>query len=1324
MEDLKQYIREQNTKGKHLNDTTFKFQILTWHAQDEEAPDAEDDEELEYKIYMFGCDEQGRNVCIQIKDYTPYFYVKVPEHLQKIWSTFQTKELETQLSKRFRKGFKKAELCNRINIKGFTNLKKDKYLKLIFSNEKSYKFAKYYFRPINKTTKRVDEQKLPRILKIDREPLEFKIFEHNIEPYFRFCHKKDIPMAGWVEIPTNKLTEPSEYLSLCQIEHHVSWKHVSACNEEQQNNVSPFMVASFDIECVSKNRKSFPDPANPDDVIFQIGTTFYREGSGKMLKHVLTIGSKKDNYKCDPVDDVLIEIFNNERDLLKRWLTLIKNTSPDIITGYNIYNFDWSYINKRAKITKCDQELQMLSRLVSVPAKMENIKFESSAYGTNYWHFVRIPGITNVDLHKIIKRDHKLESYKLNDVAFYFNGENKEDLSPEELFKCVDGSAKDMAKAVKYNAKDTELVASLMQKLWILTKNISAANVSYIPLNYLEIKGQGIKIKSVTLHKCKKYDVVVPTADFNEECEDSFTGATVLEAKPGAYFDPIAGLDFASLYPSLMIANNLCPSTIVYEDKYLNLPDLEYFNVEWEDNNGKQCKAVYVQNVKGIIPSILEEFWGERKKYKKLMKGAKDKMTYNILNGIQLAIKVVMNSFYGILGASFGDLSERNIASTVTATGRAALKQAKYYAEKWYDCEVKYGDSVTGYTPVYLLIGNKLVITQIDKIESLTHNKWKKCADGEKEYLELTNIYTWSDDGWTKLERLIRHRLHPSKKIIRVLTHTGMVDVTDDHSLITNNNEIVSPKEINTNTRLLHKSLPTNPTETNNISTAEARIYGFFFGDGSCGTYDCPSGVKSAWNLNNSDLSMLKNYKQLCSEVYPELEWVIMDTMKSSGVYKLAPKGNKYGELVQFINNYRNETYLDKCKIIPSKIINSSLEIKEAFLEGLYDADGSKKDGFIRIDQKNQISAAQIKWLLDELGFNTSINTRADKPNVFRINGCITKMRKPINQVKKIDIIPYVGYVYDFTTVNHHFSAGVGNIVVHNTDSIYVKFNTNKKGREHFEEVFKIADEAAKRISDTFKKPMELEFEKIMYPFIMYQKKRYATVIWTNPNKYDYIDYKGIAVTRRDFCGFVRDRASEILEKLLLHKIYEFDFENPQENIDLAFNHAADIINRLLTGRVPIKELFISRSLRDNYKNENIPHVALVKKMKERDPNNVPQIGDRVRYVFVQTDKPAKTQAEKVEDPDYVIRNGIPLDYYYYYEHQLKSTMESVLSNLGLDLDKFFGEYEKQYKPVFTKWGSKTAKELAETNGLTLEDFPKGSKVKKEDVLKKLKETK
>ena len=118
-------------------------------------------------------------------------------------------------------------------------------------------------------------------------------------------------------------------------------------------------------------------------------------------------------------------------------------------------------------------------------------------------------------------------------------------------------------------------------------------------------------------------------------------------------------------------------------------------------------------------------------------------------------------------------------------------------------------------------------------------------------------------------------------------------------------------------------------------------------------------------------------------------------------------------------------------------------------------------------------------------------------------------------------------YVYDLETEDGTFQAGYGDIILKNTDSIYTIFNGYDMSPEHIKEsmkkIFEVSIEAAKMISDTFPDPMELEFEKVMFPFILASKKRYAALIWTNPDKPDYVDIKGLQSVRRDNCPFVRE---------------------------------------------------------------------------------------------------------------------------------------------------------------------------------------------------------
>lgn len=395
---------------------------------------------------------------------------------------------------------------------------------------------------------------------------------------------------------------------------------------------------------------------------------------------------------------------------------------------------------------------------------------------------------------------------------------------------------------------------------------------------------------------------------------------------------------------------------------------------------------------------------------------------------------------------------------------------------------VVYGDSVAGYTPCIVRANGYVAVTTFE----LLANNYGNCAwmemESGKESCELRGVDVWSDLGWTPMERVIRHRA--CKPMVRVVTHTGVVDVTADHSLLRPDGTPVSPSQVTIGEALMHANLPElehNPMASP-ISPDEARVLGFFFGDGSAGVYQCPSGPKASWALNNSDMLLLEEYKALCQAVYPAYDWRIMPTLDSSGVYKLAPRGGGYGSVVALTTTYRQRMYSGRSKIIPMEILTANKAVREAFLRGMYDADGDKAPGRYSIDQKSQLSAAHIYLLASSLGFQTSVNSRADKPDIFRmIISRTCSLRKPADIIKKVYPIDScdTDYVYDVTTANHHFSAGIGRLVVHNTDSVMCILDLGADNRQNMTAHFEAAAKLASDISATFPPPVELEFEKV-----------------------------------------------------------------------------------------------------------------------------------------------------------------------------------------------------------------------------------------------------
>ena len=596
--------------------------------------------------------------------------------------------------------------------------------------------------------------------------------------------------------------------------------------------------------------------------------------------------------------------------------------------------------------------------------------------------------------------------------------------------------------------------------------------------------------------------------------------------------------------------------------------------------------------------------------------------------------------------------------------------------------EYIYGDSVTNYTPIYIKVDNSIDIITIEELANkYGNNNWIICKEPgkqEKEFCELKNVETWSDKGWTKLHRVIRHKLASHKKIMRILTHNGLVDVTDDHSLIKKDGKEISPKDVEIGTELLHNKLVLNENENEYISEDEAKIMGFFFGDGSCGEYNCPSGKKSSWALNNSSMDIINKYLELCKKVYSSFDWVVMPTLKSSGVYKISPRCNKYASISDFVRNYRSRLYYEKSKIIPKEILNSNLNIRIAFFEGLYDADGDKdKNGYTRIDQKNQISASYICLLGASLGYSTSINNRKDKPNIYRITMTKLQQRKNPNAIKKIQDVVYEGYVYDLTTDNHHFAAGIGDMIVHNTDSVFFTFNLQTpdgqpiRGKEALEITIEIAQEAGHLASKFLKGPHDLEYEKTFMPFCLLSKKRYVGMLYeTDPNKGKRKEM-GIVLKRRDNAPIVKDIYGGIIDILM-----------KKQNISEAIDFLKSCLQNIVDENYPMDKLIITKSLRSGYKNpQSIAHKVLADRITARDPGNKPGPGDRIPFVYISTNDKKALQGDKIETPNFITENKLKIDYSFYITNQIMKPVQQVFA---LVLEKIWQMQNK--KPKLNKF--------------------------------------
>jgi len=338
-----------------------------------------------------------------------------------------------------------------------------------------------------------------------------------------------------------------------------------------------------------------------------------------------------------------------------------------------------------------------ISRVLGKNATMKEATFTSSAFGTRKDMETTICGRLVFDMIKYMRRNHKFSSYTLNAVSAHFLGQQKEDVHYSIISDLQNGTPDDRRRLAVYCIKDALLPQRLMDKLYCIVNYIEMARVTGVPLDYLNSRGQQIKVVSMLLRKCrKKGDLIIPTPKRGQNAGDSsFEGATVLEPKKGFYKDPIATLDFASLYPSIMQAHNLCYSTLLTHAQTKNLDESQYTKTP----NGHYFVNQTVRQ--GILPEILGELLSARKRAKKDMKAATDPMTKSVMNGRQLALKISANSVYGFTGATVGQLPCLQISSSVTAFGRVMIDNTKNMVETQYtlangypaDAIVIYGDT-------------------------------------------------------------------------------------------------------------------------------------------------------------------------------------------------------------------------------------------------------------------------------------------------------------------------------------------------------------------------------------------------------------------------------------------------------------------------------------------------------------------------------------------------------------------------------------------------------------------------------------------------------
>lgn len=624
-------------------------------------------------VRFFGVTSAGHSVLCNVVGFKHYFYVPAPRGFPTEFDDF-TPYLNTI----YPGHVDSVEISMKESIWGYTGGKKIPFLKITLTNPRWASKVRTGFE-----RGEINYQNL-------FDPNGCTTFD-NLQYLLRLMVDRKITGMSWITAPAGKykLVEAKDKISNCQLEIVLNYDDLISHKPEGQFLESASLrILSFDIECAGR-KGIFPEPEH--DQVIQIANVVSKIGdSVPFIRNVFTVKS------CSPIVGSEIFASETEEEMLMAWRDFVVKSDPDVIIGYNTANFDLPYLINRSKALKLEK-FPYFGRLTNTKQEVKDSIFSSRAYGTRESKVINIEGRMQLDLLQFIQREFKLRSYTLNAVSSHFLGEQKEDVHHSIITDLQNGDSETRRRLAVYCLKDAFLPLRLMEKLMCLVNYTEMARVTGVPFSFLLSRGQQIKVISQLFRKCLDLDIVIPNMR-SENVNEEYEGATVIEPSKGYYDVPITTLDFASLYPSIMMAHNLCYTTL------LNKRTIDTLQLEEGKDYVKTPNGDYFANEslrKGILPTILRELLDARKQAKRDMKSETDPFKKQVLNGRQLALKISANSVYGFTGATIGKLPCLAISSSVTAFGREMIEatknavQEKYCIKNGYeyDSKVIYGDT-------------------------------------------------------------------------------------------------------------------------------------------------------------------------------------------------------------------------------------------------------------------------------------------------------------------------------------------------------------------------------------------------------------------------------------------------------------------------------------------------------------------------------------------------------------------------------------------------------------------------------------------------------
>lgn len=549
-----------------------EFYAYSWHV-DEEYQDGT-------YVRIYGVDDLNRNVCVSVNGFRPFVWLELPRFVR--WTRSKVDSLRVYLKTLFPgiktsfKMLRKLYGANLRKVDSPDDMYEQDAFPFMLCSFQTWKEAR-----INFVDKLKNNHIVPTIGSV-----RFKVHGQDACPRLQMTSKYDLPTAGWMTFDGIQVLNEAEKFTFGTEEFMVDLNDKRHFIKRSSNaQIADPLILSFDLEVNSEDGVTMPKASRPGDAVFQISCVFFRLTSGKLEKILLSLGNPK-------ITGVEVRTYTTEKNLLMGYRDLMSEKNPNVIIGYNIFNFDIPYMLERTRHKSIYVEWSQQGFAVDKCGIEREIKWSSSAYKNQNFKYLDCEGRLYIDLLPVVQRDFKLDNYKLKTVSTHFLGETKDDLDPTSIFKCYregivnngPDASEYMSICGKYCIQDSVLVAKLFDKLNVWYGLSEMAVVCNVPMINLFTKGQQIKVYSNLYKYCLHHDIVVEKNGYLVSDNERYVGAYVFAPKPGLY-ENVVPLDFSALYPSIIIAYNIDYTTCAFDPQ---IPDDMCHIMEWEDHIG--CK--------------------------------------------------------------------------------------------------------------------------------------------------------------------------------------------------------------------------------------------------------------------------------------------------------------------------------------------------------------------------------------------------------------------------------------------------------------------------------------------------------------------------------------------------------------------------------------------------------------------------------------------------------------------------------------------------------------------------------------------------------------